>query len=322
MAKNIKDAVFGAILGVAIGDALGVPVEFSDREKLKLRPVGDMMGFGAHEQPPGTWSDDTSLTLCLVDSLCNGYDLNDIADKFVRWYRDGLWTPHGYAFDRGATTTDAILNLMDGASPKESGGRGERDNGNGSLMRISPLIFYTRNMTMEERFKVVHEVSGVTHAHPRSLIACDYYVQFGIYLLSGMNREEAYHRTGELIKNYFTEDAEFGWELIHFSRILDGEIWKMEVREIQSHGYVVHTLEAALWSFMRSHNFREAVLNAVNLGHDTDTIGAVTGGIAGLYYGHAGIPEDWIEALARKDDILRLTDRFYRTLKNMEKISE
>ncbi len=314
MVRDIRDALFGSIFGVAVGDALGVPVEFSERGELKRNPVTGMRGYGAHNQPPGTWSDDTSLTLCLVDSLCKGYDLNDIAEKFVSWYRDGLWTPYGYAFDRGSTTRMAMENLISGVSPTESGGSGEWDNGNGSLMRISPLIFYTLHMPIEERFKIVHEVSSITHAHPRSLIACDFYVQYGVELLNGLDKINAYYETVNKILNYHTEEP-FVSELEHFHRILEGRIWELPEGVLNSHGYVVYTLETSLWSFIRGVDFRDAVLTAVNMGHDTDTLGAVTGGLAGLFYGYQSIPEEWLRVLARREDMEALLERFYAVIK-------
>ena len=311
---DLRERLFGSIFGVAVGDALGVPAEFSEREALKEYPVEDMEGYGAHNQPPGTWSDDTSLTLCLVDSLCGGYDLNDMARKFVEWYTNGLWTPHGRAFDIGGTTREAMEKLKMGISPLESGGRGEYDNGNGSLMRIAPLIFYTSRMDIEERFRIVHEVSSITHAHPRTLIACDYYVHYGVELLNGRGKEEAYYRTNETVKDFFRDMAGFREELRHYSRILEGEVWKLPEDAIISHGYVVYTLEGALWSFIPSSSFREAVLKAVNLGHDADTFGAVTGGLAGLYYGYRGIPEEWLDKLAKRREIEELLEKFYRRL--------
>ncbi len=309
-----KDKVLGAIFGVAVGDALGVPAEFSERDALKEEPVEGMEGYGAHNQPPGTWSDDTSLTLCLVDSLCNGYNLDDIATKFLMWYNEGLWTPHGEAFDIGDTTLYALENLSIGIAPRVSGGTDEYDNGNGSLMRIAPLIFYTYHMDLEERFKIVHEVSSITHAHPRALIACDYYVQYGIDLLNGKSKEDAYFHTNGIITEFFKEMPNFKQELKHYHKILEGKVWELPEHDILSHGYVVYTLEGALWSFINANNFKEAVLKAVNLGHDADTFGAVTGGLAGLYYGYESIPENWLNALAKKEEIENLLEKFYRFL--------
>ncbi len=308
-----KDAIRGMIMGTAVGDALGVPVEFVSRENLKKDPVRDMRSGGPHGQPAGTWSDDTSLTLCTIESLCRGYDLNDMAKRFVAWYVDGACSPHGHAFDIGFTTLRAIQNLINGKSPRESGERDERSNGNGSLMRIAPLIFYTYSMGIEDRMKIVHEVSSITHAHPRSLIACGFFVDLGINILRGMSREAAYHRTTKFIQEYYSF-APFADELKHFKRIIDGEIWHLEEREIKSTGYVVHTLESALWSFISAKNFEEAVLKSVNLGEDTDTTGAVTGAISGLYFGYEAIPKSWREKIARKDELIALADKYANVL--------
>jgi ADP-ribosyl-[dinitrogen reductase] hydrolase len=173
-----KDKIFGGIFGLIVGDALGVPVEFVPREVLKKNPVTDMIGYGTYNQPPGTWSDDSSLTLCLVDSLCNGFNLNDIAKKFIKWYEEAYWTPFGEVFDVGNTTRIAINNLIYGIPPEKAGPSDEKSNGNGSLMRILPISFYVKNLDLDEQFDIPHKVSSITHGHPRSLIACGYYVQF------------------------------------------------------------------------------------------------------------------------------------------------
>jgi len=162
--KNILEG----LLGLCVGDALGVPVEFSTRDKLRLCPVVDMKGFGTHNQPPGTWSDDSALVFCLTESLCEGYNLQDIADRFVRWYEEGYWAAHEEAFDIGNSTLKAIDRIKQGVRPECAGGKTERDNGNGSLMRILPLAFYLlRTDDITERFNIIRDVSSITHAHLR-----------------------------------------------------------------------------------------------------------------------------------------------------------
>ena len=143
----MPNKTLSAIMGLCVGDALGVPVEFSSREQLKRNPVVDMRAYGTYNQPAGTWSDDTSMTLCTLDSLSNGLDYKDIMEKFLSWYKDGEYTPHGEAFDIGMATSKALNKYASGEKPLESGGRGERDNGNGSLMRILPVLFlFTKNL--------------------------------------------------------------------------------------------------------------------------------------------------------------------------------
>ena len=302
-----KDKIFGGIFGLIIGDALGVPVEFIPRDELKENPVNDMIGYGTYNMPPGTWSDDSSLTLCLIDSLCNGFNLNDIAEKFIKWYREGYWTPYGKAFDIGRTTRIAIKNLIKGISPEKAGPSDEKSNGNGSLMRILPVAFYVKNLDLEEQFEITHKVSSITHGHPRSQIACGYYVQYTIQLLEEKEPFEAYKNTNEIILDYYSFEP-YKSQLDYYNRILKSDISKYKEEEISSSGYVVHSLEASLWCFLNSNNFKECVLKAVNLGFDTDTIGAIAGGLAGVYYGFKNIPENWLKKLARYEDIYRLLE--------------
>ena len=151
----MKKKIEKTFLGLAIGDALGVPVEFKSRFELQQNPVKTMREFGSHHQPRGTWSDDSSLTFCLAESLCKGYNTKAIAANFVRWYSENYWTAHGEVFDIGITTSKAINSFAKGTPPTLAGGTGEFDNGNGSLMRISPLVFYIKDMPIEERFQRV-----------------------------------------------------------------------------------------------------------------------------------------------------------------------
>jgi ADP-ribosylglycohydrolase len=154
--------VEAAVLGLAVGDAFGVPVEFQPRGSFH---VTGMQGYGTHHQPPGTWSDDASLALCLADSLSRGFDTADIARNFVRWRDEGAFTAHGEVFDIGVSTAKAISRLKSGVPPGLAGGTDVRDNGNGSLMRIAPLVFYLANKPRMERFNITEAVSNITHAH-------------------------------------------------------------------------------------------------------------------------------------------------------------
>ncbi len=313
-----KDKIFGGIFGLIVGDALGVPVEFQSRDFLKKYPINDMIGYGTHNVPPGTWSDDSSLTLCLVDSLINGFDLNDIADKFVKWYDFGLWTSFGKVFDIGNTTKLAIYNLKNGISPEKAGPSGERDNGNGSLMRILPIAFYVKNLPLEEQFKITHKVSAITHGHIRSQIACGIFIQLVLQLLDGNPAKIAYNKAKEISLSFYSKKP-FLKELKHFERILKKDISRFEENDIESTGYVVHSLEASIWCFLNSASFKESVLKAVNLGNDTDTIGAITGGVAGVYFGYKNIPEKWLKNLAKFKDIYYLLEKFSNKLLLMDK---
>lgn len=300
------------ILGLCVGDALGVPVEFYPRKRLEAKPVTDIMGYGTHNQPPGTWSDDSSLALCLAESLCEGYDLANLAEKFCAWLFDAYWTPHGKIFDVGMTTREAIFRLKKGVNPVEAGGKDEYSNGNGSLMRILPLAYLLYNQ--KDIFPKIQDVSCLTHAHPRSQLGCAIYIQYALFLLKEKNRKKAYRKTVESIMNYYHDKEPFKQELKHYDRILKHDISKLSSPEIHSGGYVQHTLEASLWCLFQSSSYKETILKAINLGKDTDTTAAVAGGLAGIYYGYETIPKHWIANLARKDDILALADKLSQSL--------
>jgi len=309
-----RSRVFGGILGLCVGDALGLPVEGEPRENLKKKPITDMEGYGAHNMPPGTWSDDSSLALCLAEVLASGrLELSEVARRFVSWLDEGYWTPYGNAFDVGRTTWQAIKRLRAGVEPRDAGGKGEFDNGNGSLMRILPLAFYLESRPREEQFTITHDVSCLTHAHPRSQIACGIYIQLALSLLKGEEPKTAYEDAKDICERYY-ENSDFAHELPHFKRILKGDIAQLREDEIRSSGYVVDTLEASLWCLLRQDSYKDAVLAAVNLGGDTDTTGAVAGGLAGIRYGRESIPEDWVAQLARVDEIVALCERLYEAM--------
>lgn len=299
---NIKSALFG----LAVGDALGVPVEFRSREYLKGNPVKDMIGYGTYNQPPGTWSDDSSLAFCLAESLATGFSLKAVAETFVKWLYEGYWTPHGQVFDVGMATRQAISKLWEGVSPVLAGGKDERSNGNGSLMRILPLLFYIKDKPVDERFELTWQVSSITHAHIRSAIACFYYLEFARHLLTSKDKLSIYNQLQTEVMDFLISKNIEEAEIRHFDRLLQSDISKLTEDAISSSGYVVHTLEASIWCLLITGSYEEAVLKAVNLGEDTDTTGAVTGGLAGLLYGYENIPERWLVQLARKHDIERL----------------
>lgn len=299
-----EKGIMGGIFGLIAGDALGVPVEFTSRKERKQNPVQEMRAYGTYHQHFGTWSDDTSLTLCLIDSLIRGYDIHNMADKFVGYYKDALWTPHGVVFDIGNATREAIVRMQQGIEPAKCGGRGENDNGNGSLMRILPLTFYIKDKEPLEKIKIIEEVSALTHGHKRSQLACILYVEYAIQLLDKKDKGIAYQEMIAFAKEYCKDD--YLMELHHFQRIMDASILQAKEQEVLSTGYVVHSLEAAIWCIHTTDSYQQAVLKAVNLGGDTDTIAAITGGIAGVLYGCDAIPNTWIQSLARKEDIYQL----------------
>ncbi|WP_046743320.1 ADP-ribosylglycohydrolase family protein [Kordia zhangzhouensis] len=312
---DLLERLQGGIFGVATGDALGVPVEFASRTYLTQNPVKDMMGYMCWNQPPGTWSDDSSLTLCLTESLTNGYDIENIGKTFVKWYKEGYWGAHHKVFDVGGTTRHTLDRILKGESAYFSGNIFEEDNGNGSLMRTLPLIYFLKDIeNIEDRYQIIKDVSAITHAHFRSVLACFIYVEFGLLLVKGTEKFQAYAQVKKLVNN-FAKMREFNSEELNiFDRILQNDIFQYKNEEIRASGYVLHALEASLWCFLTTETYEECVLKAVNLGEDTDTTGAIAGGLAGLYYGFTAIPEIWKFQLARYEDIYNLIDRFHESL--------
>jgi ADP-ribosylglycohydrolase len=305
----MNNKIKGALFGLAVGDALGVPVEFKTRDYLKTNPIKGMTGYGSWQQPAGTWSDDSSLAFCLAESLTNGYDLNDMANNFVKWLQEGYWGAHHKVFDVGGATRYALARIIKGTSPQLSGGMMDNDNGNGSLMRILPLLFHIKDLPIEERYTKVKEVSSITHAHFRSVFSCFIYIEFALQLLNGVDKFVAYKNMQKLV-TVFAENNDFNPNEIRlFARLLGDNIKETKEADIHSTGYVLHTLEASIWCILNTDDYATAVLKAVNIGGDTDTTGCVTGGLAGLLYGYEDIYQVWVTELAREKDIENLCER-------------
>lgn len=315
--RKLESQILGSLWGSIVGDALGVPVEFSSRENLQTDPVTDMRGYGAHSQPPGTWSDDSSLILCTVESLLNSNCLNtrNMASRFSRWLLEAHWTPHGHVFDIGIATRQALARFCAGKPPERCGGREEFDNGNGSLMRILPVSLWFLTAHLSDTLEGVHRVSCITHAHPRSQIACGLFTIFIRNLYAGKSPLDSLAATWQQGLAYYPKNEEFEGEWHHYSRLDPAILPNLEIQEIQSSGYCVHTLETSVWSLLRTQNFEDAVLNAINLGGDTDTSGCVTGALAGMTYGYEAIPAQWLEVLARYGEIKELFQTFTSRLR-------
>ena len=295
MDKNrVKQALYGAV----VGDAIGVPVEFDSRQDLKANPVSDMRGYGTYGQPKGTWSDDTSMMLATMDSLtCNGYDIKDMADKFVDWMDNAKYTSGNVVFDVGNTTSGSLDYYKNKGNFKVCKAN---ENGNGSLMRMLPLALYAGKMEDDEIIGKASEVSAITHSHHVSRVCCAYYSGFIKRLIDN---------GGDVEKAYFDTNKYHSGSCIEFlNRIRFGSLAKLHEGEIVSDGYVVNTLEASLWCCLNNKTYKDAVLCAVNLGSDTDTVGCITGGIAGLAYG--GVPEEWIDCIVGKRQLDNYIDEF------------
>lgn len=305
------------IYGVAAGDALGTPVQFCSREELRKYPITGMKDDGTYRLPAGTWSDDTSMSLALAESLGRLNDINyeDIMDNFVKWNNCGKFTPDGKSFDQGYTCLTAIENWLNRKKldwPEKAvdcGLTNFKDNGNGSLMRILPISFYIYAKYGKKSYlhgDIVRNVSKLTHAHPISQFACEFYCNMIYQMLENpeLSKNEIFQNVKNVMLKIWKapELKNDKAELKNvFDRLYDSDFDIVPDEEIQSSGYVVHSLEAAIWCFLSTNNYCECTLKAVNLGEDTDTIAAIAGGLAGIFYGE--IPKEWIDELRGKDII-------------------
>ena len=315
VAPSKHERILGGLWGSLVGDALGVPVEFKDRATVQADPVKNMRGFGSHQQPPGTWSDDSSLLLCSTDSLVrHEFDTDDMGKRFVSWYEEGLWTPHGKVFDVGVATSRALSRIAGGVRAEVAGGDDQFSNGNGSLMRIIPVSLRFADAPTRLLLDRVHRASAITHRHPRSQMACGFFTLVVQELLNGSIAAEAFTNALEAFWAHYQPEPWWSAELDYFQLLLAGDLTQRPESEIDSGGYVLHTLPASLWCLLTTANFQECVLKAVNLGSDTDTTGCVAGGLAGVYYGVSAIPKTWLQTLARHDEIESLFNRFAETI--------
>lgn len=322
--KN-EDRYVATMIGLVVGDALGVPVEFKSRAELNANPVMDMIGYGTHNQPAGTWSDDSSMAIATMEWLSETgnteLDYTLLMDKFSNWLLYGDYTPHGNTFDCGISTSRAIMNYGRGMEPLQCGGQSDYDNGNGSLMRILPAALWkSAELAGEEVVGAdfIFNISSVTHAHVRSKISCLIYSKLIADLLYDLNGDkfDAVQKSLLTCKSYLEmiDDKRTAYEIGKYTRLWNLDTFKnLDEEAIKSTGYVVDTLEAAIWCFLNTDSYRDCVLKAVNLGDDTDTVGAVAGGLAGLYYGITEIPAEWIELLPKKEWIIELAKKMKRS---------
>lgn len=303
-----------AILGVVVGDALGCPVQFESRAEVARHPVTGMRGYGTFNLPAGSWTDDSSLTLALLESIRRNDGVNecDIMDNFVKWLDDGAFTPYGYAYDIGRGTMNAIREYKRTRDPHRAGGDSETNNGNGSLMRIMPAVLYAieKGLADGEAVAVVHRVGSLTHAHIRANIACGlyYFMAKAILTAQGSLPDRVRQGMNQGFAFYERFLADRG-ELASYDRLRDLSAFAaLPPDDIRGTGYVVEALEAAVWALVTTDTFEDALLKAVNLGDDTDTVAAIAGGLAGLAYGWEAIPADWLSAIQKREWIENLID--------------
>lgn len=307
----MKNKIKSSVLGFVVGDALGVPYEFL--KKSEIPATIEMCGYGTHNQPVGSWSDDSSLMLTTLESLAlHGFDSVDIGQRFVNWFYGGYWTPHGIVFDVGFTTRDAIERIFKKkAKPALCGGFQEKDNGNGSLMRILPLVFHLYyESNIEKRWKIISELSSITHGHIRSIIGCFYYVEFGIRLLDGEEKWNALKNTNFAVQQFLYNKQINPEEISKYKNLFNNDF------SIPPHssGYVVSSLYVALYCLLFNDNFEDSLIFAIKLGYDTDTNAALVGGLAGIIYGEDNIPNKWVQYIVKRKEIESLIELYSKSL--------
>jgi ADP-ribosyl-[dinitrogen reductase] hydrolase len=294
------DSYEGALIGLACGDAVGSTLEFRQRDKFPL--LTDMVGGGKFKLSPGEWTDDTSMTMCLAESLIesNGFDAGDQMKRYLRWANNGHFSCKSYGFGIGKTVIQA-LTKFDKTSIPYSGSSDPNTAGNGSLMRLAPVSLYY----YPEYEKVIYyagESSKTTHMADECIQACQVLAHIQFNILRGKD------------KNELLFDFEH-WRIPvsnSLKAIIGGSYTNKHRDEIASSGYVVDSLEAALWSFFTTNSFEEAILRAANLADDADTVAAICGQVAGMYYGFNSIPTDWVNKLAMRDEILAMAKALYQ----------
>ena len=297
-----RDRYRGSLLGLAVGDALGTTVEFKMPGSFK--PVETIVGGGLFGLKPGEWTDDTSMALCLAASLveCNGFDPVDQMNRYCSWKNLGYMSSNGTCFDIGSTV-NAALGRYEVSGDPFSGSTTPNSAGNGSLMRLSSVpLFYAANPRSAVHYAI--ESSRTTHGAAEAVSACAYMSGLIVGALQGKTKEE-------LTGGVFSPAAGIWDEFPLSGRVRDiaAGSFKCDRPELSgSGGYVIPSLEVALWAFHHTDNFREGALRAVNVGYDADTYGAIYGQLAGAYYGETGIPEDWRNVIALRDTIEVLSE--------------
>lgn len=293
-----KERFQGCLVGLAVGDAVGTVVEFKARGTFE--PITDMVGGGPFRLRLGEWTDDTSMALCLAASLVElrAFDPHDQMSRYVRWMDCGYMSSTGTCFDIGFTTRQALALFKESGDPY-SGATASNSAGNGSIMRLAPVPMYC-HPNREAALELSAESSRTTHGAQECLDSCRVLGAVLHSALSGQRKDEVLDSAADI-------------ELVseRVSRIANGAFRRKSENEVRGTGYVVDSLEAALWCFDQTDSFREAVLCAANLGDDADTTAAICGQVAGAFYGVNGIPESWLEKVAMRDEIVALADALY-----------
>ena len=301
----------GCLVGLAAGDAVGTTVEF--RTPGTFPPVIDMLGGGPFGLKPGQWTDDTSMALCLSESLIThrGFDARDQMERYVRWWREGYMSSTGECFDIGNTVATALRKFTQTEDPY-GGSTDVRSAGNGSLMRLAPIpMFFAADP--EKAVALCADSSRTTHGAKTCLDACRYFGGLIIGAFNGVKKEELLSGRYSPVQGLWDRHP----LCPEIDTIACGSFKEKNPPEIVGNGYVVQSLEAALWAFYRSENFKEGCLLAVNLGNDADTTAAIYGQIAGAFYGVDNIPVSWLEHLVYLDLLLQFASDIFLFSRNI-----
>ena len=293
-----KDRFRGCLLGLAVGDAVGTTLEFKPPGSFK--PISDMVGGGPFRLKPGEWTDDTSMALCLATSLLekNAFDPKDQMDRYCRWWKEGYLSSNGRCFDIGGTVSAALRRYGQTGDPI-AGSIDPHSAGNGSIMRLAPVpMFYYPDVAAAIRYSA--ESSRTTHGAPECIDACRLLAGIICRALSAASKEDV----------LFGEGSSFQGEP-KITAIARGEYRSKSISQLRGSGYVVESLDAALWCFLHTDTFETAILKAANLGDDADTTAAICGQVAGAFYAAAGIPKQWLQKLAMRNEITNLADRLF-----------
>lgn len=302
---TIQNRIMAAMMGLAVGDALGTTLEFSVPGS--FTPIDDMVGGGPFYLNAGEWTDDTSMALCLADSFiqCKKFDPYDQMRRYSRWYRQGYLSSNGWCFDIGVTTRNA-LELFQKTNQPFSGPVSNSRAGNGSLMRLVPVaIFFHKNLKLA--VEMSGESSRTTHGAPLCVDACRLFALFLVRALNGFSKEE--------VLQVELDGKDQIWQQPLADKIVEigqGSYRQKQPPEIEGSGYVVKSLEAALWAFYHSQTFADGALLAVNLGDDADTTGAIYGQLAGAYYGYDAIPRRWLEKIKYRQMIEEFAKKLWQ----------
>jgi ADP-ribosylglycohydrolase len=309
---HVRDGV----IGLAIGDAMGVPTEGNKREILLAKPVVKMLPKISAGIPKGAWSDNTSLSIATIDAISkSGINYTAMGDNYVRWFTTNQFCSINESFGVSNTTLKSLVRYTQRLEEAyECGSDDYYDNGNDPLCRCLPLAYYfnVKKDTDKKILEVVKRVCSITHKHEVAVLGCYIYVRFLMYLLKGINKHSALNQVRKLDFSMFNKSS-----LDEYKRILVADINEFDIDEIKNSSFIVDTLEAAIWCFMKSESFKECAIATTNIGGDTPTIGAIAGSLAGIFYGYSNIPKSYLEDLRKRDYLIDISENYESFLRHM-----